>query len=83
MAFRKQRATTTKEIMDQDISKVIKKAKTRFRNQEEFYILKYTIADKETYFASGFPDIDTRTGEAVYYQRWYFDNENKKWLIDL
>lgn len=75
MAVRRQRATTSKEIMEKDIDVAIQKAKTRFRSDKEFYILDYT----STYFASGYPDQDKITGKEVYFQKWIFNEANKRW----
>jgi len=75
MAVRRQRATTSREIMEKDIDIAIHKAKTRFRYGKEFYILKYT----DYYFASGFPDNDKVTGEVVYFKKWIFNETKKRW----
>ncbi len=80
MAVRKQRATTSEEIMENDINVAIKKAKVRFRSDEAFYILKYAISSEETYFASKYPELDNNTREEIYYQKWVF--KNKKWKCE-
>jgi len=69
MAVRRQRATTSQEIMEKDIDITIKKAKVCFRYGQEFYIHKYTIQDTDYYFASGYPE-DKREPE----QKWIFNN---------
>jgi hypothetical protein len=79
MAVRRQRATTSKEIMEKDINIAIQKAKTRFRYGKEFYILKYT----DIYFASGYPDQDKTTGEEVYFQKWSFNEIKGRWEEEL
>lgn len=83
MAIRKQRATTVKEIVELDISIAIKKAKARYRSEKEFYILKYNVCDEEFYFASGYPEKDRITGEEIYYQKWVFNEQNKRWVEDV
>jgi hypothetical protein len=75
MAVRKQRATTSSEIMENDIDIAIKKAKQRFRGVKVFYILKYTTY----YFASGYPDIDKTTNQEIYKEKWVFNEYNKRW----
>jgi len=81
MAVRRQRATTSKEIQEYDIQVAIKKAKTRFRFEKKFYILKYTVSNKDSYFASGYPDKDKVTGEEIYHQKWTFNEQKQKWKV--
>jgi hypothetical protein len=79
MAVRRQRATTSKEIMEKDVKEAIKKAKIRFRDDEKFYILKYTVQNLDTYFASSYPETDKNLNEEIYYQKWIFaDNKWKE-----
>lgn len=78
MAVRRQRATTSKEIMEKDINIAIQKAKTRFRHNKIFYIFQYIVQDTY-YFISSYPENDKTTGEEIYYQKWIFNEENKKW----
>ena len=73
MAVRRQRATTSKEIMEKDITIAIKKAKTKYRYEKVFYILHY----KTEYFASGYPDGYPK--EEIYFQKWVFDESKNKW----
>jgi hypothetical protein len=79
MAVRRQRATTSKEIMEKDINIAIKKAKQRFRYSKTFYILDYSNNENECYFASGYPDIDKITKQEVYKEKWVFNIDNKRW----
>lgn len=76
MSVRRQRATTSSEIMETDINIAIKKAKIRFRDNEKFYILKYSPC----YFASSYPEIEKESGKEVYYQKWVFNN--KRWRME-
>jgi len=79
MAVRRQRATTSQEIMEKDIDLAIKKSKVRFRFVKVFYILKYT----DTYFASGYPDKDKITMNDIYFQKWIFEENKNRWELVL
>lgn len=79
MAVRKQRATTSKEIMEKDIDIAVKKAKPRYRHEKVFYILEYVVDETPYYFASGYPDIDKLTGQETYKEKWTFDEGKNRW----
>lgn len=81
MSARRQRATTSQEIMEKDITVAVKKAKPRFRSQKEFYILEYVVDETPYYFASGYPDIDKATQEELYKEKWLFSEEDKRWEV--
>jgi hypothetical protein len=78
MAVRRQRATTVQEIMETDLLEAIKKAKSRYRTEGEFYIFKYDQFNPVCYFASSSPETDKETGEKIYYQKWVFNNKWKE-----
>jgi hypothetical protein len=79
MPARRQRATTSQEIMEKDIDVAIKKAKQRYRSQKTFYILKYITDSTPYYFASGYPDIDKTTKQEIFKEKWVFNTWNKIW----
>jgi len=78
MTVRRQRATTSKEIMEKDVNVAICKAKARFRSEKVFYILNYP-SYPNIYFASGYPDNNKVTREKEYFQKWIFNETKSRW----
>lgn len=82
MAVRRQRATTSKDILERDVETAIKKGKNRYRAVREFYILRYDYQGSIYYFAEMSPDRNKETGEEVYYQKWAFDLNVNRWKLE-
>jgi len=77
MAVRRQRATTSAEIMDKDIKIVIKKSKVRYRSVESKshgFVNEFWIEKIDDLFFSG-----GKISEERIYQHWKFNFDKNKW----